>query len=186
MVLRVEWKQTRSSLSTWHWSSESQPSWRCFSFTRSPTLTWRSCVASARREEVEVFPVPGVPVIRTFGFCLVPTILFSMLPSSAWSWRRQFSLLWSYTSFWPFKDINITFPFFLSKCMALGFLRISIAMITSFFLKLHISIPSLNINHHYLHKMIWWTKLFYLHPYELSYRNISCNRLFCKLWNGGK
>jgi hypothetical protein len=58
---------TRSSLMTWHWRSSSQPSWRPFSRTRSPMLTWRRPAASERREHVVVLPVPGVPVISTFG-----------------------------------------------------------------------------------------------------------------------
>lgn len=63
---------TRSSLMKWQSNSSSQPSWRPFSRTRSPTLMWRRRVASARSEHVVVFPVPGVPVTRMFGPVLPP------------------------------------------------------------------------------------------------------------------
>ena len=66
-VLAARRTLTKSSLMTWHSRSSSQPSWRPFSRTRSPMLTWRRPAASERREQVVVFPVPGVPVTSTFG-----------------------------------------------------------------------------------------------------------------------
>ena len=65
--LAARQRLTKSSLMTWHSRSSSQPSWRLFSRTRSPMLTWRRPAASERREHVVVFPVPGVPVTNTFG-----------------------------------------------------------------------------------------------------------------------
>lgn len=82
-MFRATERLTRSSLMMWHSNSSSQPSWRSFTRTSSPTFMCRRLVASARSEQVVVFPVPSVPVIRMFGLALSPSAMASNLESAS-------------------------------------------------------------------------------------------------------
>lgn len=55
-----------------HSNSSSHPLCRLWSLTSWPIFTWFKPVADAIASAVVVFPVPGVPVISTFGLLLEP------------------------------------------------------------------------------------------------------------------